>query len=364
MADLSLTPRRLLSDIAPTSWEHPADRAALQTLRALPGFDQVVRKSIGFFGERGIRLLFQANAVRVGPDQYPTLHRLQREVQQTLDYREEVPVFVSQAPWFNAGAYGVDRPFIVVHTATLDILNEREQRVLLGHELGHVMSGHALYHTMLALLLAVGLRSLPFLAGIGVLPIRLALQEWSRKSELSADRAALLSCQDVEAALSMFLKAAGGTITAQSELSLQAYQEQVADYEDNAGIDMVFKFLNLLDRTHPFHTLRAAELKRWSESLSYRQILAGNYRRRSDDAGHYGADFSAAASYYGSEARLRAEEMLGLAKDVARNTSDFARRAAEGAGETAKSVVKEAAQRIESALSFKDPPNPPGQGSA
>ena len=56
-----------LTQIAPVSWEHPADRAALNTLRALPGFDEVVRKVMSLFGERGVRSLFLANAVRVGP---------------------------------------------------------------------------------------------------------------------------------------------------------------------------------------------------------------------------------------------------------------------------------------------------------
>jgi len=47
-------PRKILTQIAPVSWEHPADRAALQTLRSIPGFDEVVKKIVGFFGERGI----------------------------------------------------------------------------------------------------------------------------------------------------------------------------------------------------------------------------------------------------------------------------------------------------------------------
>src|SRR2546422_3315690 len=78
-------PRRVLTQIAPVSWEHPADRAALQTLRSVPGFDEVVKKIVGFFGERGIRLLFQANAVRVGPTQFPKLHQLYTDVLTTID---------------------------------------------------------------------------------------------------------------------------------------------------------------------------------------------------------------------------------------------------------------------------------------
>ena len=33
-----------LPQISSRSWEHPADRAALNTLRAIPGFDEIVRQ--------------------------------------------------------------------------------------------------------------------------------------------------------------------------------------------------------------------------------------------------------------------------------------------------------------------------------
>ncbi|MEC9298895.1 MAG: peptidase M48, partial [Gemmatimonadota bacterium] len=34
---------RILTDIAPRAWEHPADRAALAALRKIPVFDDVLR---------------------------------------------------------------------------------------------------------------------------------------------------------------------------------------------------------------------------------------------------------------------------------------------------------------------------------
>ena len=41
--------RRILTDISPRSWEHPADRAALQALRKNPVFDEVFNIPLGFF---------------------------------------------------------------------------------------------------------------------------------------------------------------------------------------------------------------------------------------------------------------------------------------------------------------------------
>src|SRR5690606_21287513 len=53
-------PIRVLAQIDSRTWEHPADRAALNALRRLPAFDEVLRRIFGFFGEKPIRLAFQA----------------------------------------------------------------------------------------------------------------------------------------------------------------------------------------------------------------------------------------------------------------------------------------------------------------
>src|SRR5436853_372968 len=56
-----------LPQISSLAWEHPADRAALNTLRAIPGFDEIVRKAATYVSERRVRQIFLANAVQVGP---------------------------------------------------------------------------------------------------------------------------------------------------------------------------------------------------------------------------------------------------------------------------------------------------------
>src|SRR5256885_318579 len=232
-------PRKILKDIAPVAWEHPADRAALQTLRSVPGFDEVVKKIYGMIGERGVRLIFQAEAVRVGPKQFPKLHSLFAEVRTTLDWPRETQLFVSQTPFANAGAFGMDDPFIIINSGALALLDDEEMRSLLGHELGHVMSGHALYRTILYLLLNASFAALPFLAGIALLPIELALLEWYRKSELSSDRAGLLATQDPTASLRMHLKFAGGR--PMSEMDLDSFLVQAKEYEESGGaFDRVF----------------------------------------------------------------------------------------------------------------------------
>lgn len=318
-------PRVTLPDISGVSWEHPADRAALHALRAVPGVDEVIRKILGIFGgERGIRLLFQGNAVRVGPTQYPILWGLHVENCATFGWERIPELFVTQTPVFNAGAYGIDDPFIVIHSSAVEILDEDEMRVLLAHELGHVMSGHSLYRTMAEIMLLISFGALPLLASIVLLPVRLAFLEWYRKSELSSDRAGLLGSQDLAATMRLFMKMAGGGNTAivrPGDLNLEPFMVQANEYAtSNDGLDLVYKIVNTLALTHPMNVVRAAEVQRWVQDGSYDRILRGEYTRRGaetsdrpfgDDvreaAGHYKSEFADAAGHLKNAARRAAE---------------------------------------------------------
>jgi len=311
----SRRPRTVLAKISPRAWEHAADRAALNTLRAIPGFDEVVRKIYGFFGERGVRLLFQANAVRVGPTQFPRVHGAFSDVCATMDWDPRPDLFVSQTPLVNAGAFGMDRPFIVLNSGALALLDDEELHTILGHELGHVMSGHALYRTILIIILEFGFRNLPFLAGIALLPIQLALLEWYRKSELSSDRAGLLASQDPIASMRMFMKLAGGGKL--EEMNLDAFMTQAKEYEEGGdAMDVIYKVLNTLGMTHPFHTLRAAELQRWVGTGEYDRILRGEYPRRGteDEKRPLSDDIGEAGKYYAEQARTAVDSVAEVAR--------------------------------------------------
>jgi Zn-dependent protease with chaperone function len=321
--------RKAFPQISAVSWEHPADRAALQALRAVPGVDELIRKVLAMLGgERGIRLLFQGNAVRVGPTQFPRLWQLHTDVAATFDWPTVPELYVSQTPFFNAGAYGIDAPFIVVHSAAIELLDEDELRVLLAHELGHVISGHALYHTIAAILAIMSLGALPMLAGLAVLPIRLAFLEWSRKSELSSDRAGLLGGQDIVVAQRMDMKMAGGGRGSgfAGQLDVDAFMQQAHEYAASSeGLDVVYKLLSTMALTHPMHTVRAAELQRWLASGEYERILRGEYIRRGTEAKErpLREDMAAAGAYYAGEAR----ELATQVADAARRAADRAREA-------------------------------------
>ena len=308
-----------LPQISSLSWEHPADRAALNALRAIPGFDEVVKRVAGFITERGVRQIFLANAVQVSPVQRPKLDALLTDICTTMDWPDRPELYVTQTPIVNAYAIGFERPFIVITSGALELLDgDDERRFLLAHELGHIMSGHMTYRTVALILLAVGSMTL-FPVGLALLPFQLALLEWHRKSELSTDRAGLLAVQNHVVAQRTFMRLAGGADFG-DDTSVDAFMVQAATYETEGDAwDKIIRVFNTVFREHPFHTVRAGELERWRASGAYDAIVGGTYTRRGDRGRGLGDDLSDAANYYSSRtssAMSNVGDAIGRARDA------------------------------------------------
>jgi branched-chain amino acid transport system permease protein len=82
-----------------------------------------------------------------------------------------------------------------------------------AHELGHIKSGHVLYYQIAMLLPVIaeliGMATMGF-GGLISLPLEIALVRWQRMSEFTADRAGILACQDVNAAMGASSTCASG----------------------------------------------------------------------------------------------------------------------------------------------------------
>jgi hypothetical protein len=214
----------------------------------------------------------------------------------------------------------------VFNSGILEILDEDERRAVLAHEVGHIMSGHPTYTTLAIILLAIGMANIPALANLALFPFELALLEWYRKSEFSADRAALLGTQDVRKTQSVHLKLAGGAVL-DDPIDLDAFLAQAREYETMTGPwDRVWQFINTAFRTHPFATVRAGELQRWIDAGEYEKILRGDYVKRGEEPPPLTDDFKAAGGYY--EDRV---------KDVANTVGDVIARAREAFNQAWKS---------------------------
>jgi len=275
--------RQRFPGIDPIALQHPYDRAALGALQRVPGLDVVVRKFIELFPERVAYIQNVAQSVRVSPTQCPQLYGLFQEACAILDMPEP-ELYAAQFPVPNAYTSGCERPYIVVTTGLLDLMNETEVLAVIAHELGHIKSGHVLYKTMarcISLLLTIiGDMTL----GLGRLigrSLEAALLEWDRKSEFTADRASSLVVQDSQVMLSLMMKLAGGTLFQRDQMNAQEFLKQADLYQevDVNLLDRMYKLLMVSTVSHPLIIVRARESVNWAESQQYKDILAGRYPR-------------------------------------------------------------------------------------
>ncbi|MDQ1038693.1 Zn-dependent protease with chaperone function [Streptomyces sp. V3I8] len=325
--------RRRFEGISSRAYEHPADRSALVALRKLSGFDTVFKALSGLLPERSLRLLFLSDSVRVSDAQFAHLNVMLRDACYILDLDKVPPMYVNQDPQPNAMCIGLDEPIIVVTTGLVELLDEEEMRAVIGHEVGHALSGHSVYRTVLLFLTGLALRVawIP-LGNLAIMAIVTALREWFRKSELSADRAGLLVGQDLRASMRGLMKIAGGNHL--HEMNVDAFLAQAEEYEAGGDLrDSVLKILNVMPRSHPFTTVRAAELKKWAESRDHQRIMDGHYPRRDEDGDTSVTDsIRQSAASYANGMKNSKDPLMKLVSDIAGGAGDLGGRVRRGFG--------------------------------
>lgn len=272
-----------LENISSKAWEHPADRAATAALGSIPMLDTVVRRLIEYGFERGFRAELLGSAVRVGPKQLPDVWRAYLPVLTTLDMPDQYDLYVTNWPIVNAAAVGAGKPFIVLNSSLVSLLDEAELQTVLAHEVGHILADHVLYRTALLILLRLtGVGRLPFLAGLPLLAVQAALLEWSRASELSCDRAATLVNRDPRITCRTLMTISGGIKS--SQLDLDAFMTQALEYEQSGdAFEKVSRFFRHARLTHGLPVRRAREVMLWVQGGDYDRILRGEYPTRDQE---------------------------------------------------------------------------------
>jgi len=287
-------------NISSKAYEHPADRAATAALQAVPMLDTVVRKLIEWRYERALRQFYLGNSVKVGEHQLSDLWAGHVGMCTVLDMPSVYDLYVTSGVPGGAAAIGSQNPMIVFDTMLLQNLGPGEQRVVIAHELGHILSDHMIYVTALNILLSVG-NGLPFFLGIPFRAVKAVLLEWFRATELSCDRAATLAVRDPQIVCRTLMVTAGGMHA--DKLNLDAFMTQAMEYESwDDPSDRVRRFFNEIGQTHTFAVRRVSEVMKWVQSGDYDRIVRGEYRTR-DQESDVRQEASEAMEYYAERFR-------------------------------------------------------------
>jgi Zn-dependent protease with chaperone function len=287
-------------NLSPKAYEHPADRAATAALKSVPMLDTVVRKLIEWRYERALRQFYLGNSVKVGEHQLPELWAGHVGVCRVLDMPRVYDLYVTSGVPGAAQAIGSQNPMIVFDSTLLQNLGHGEQRVVVAHELGHILSDHMIYVTALNILVGAG-TSLPFFLGLPFRAVKAVLLEWYRATELTCDRAATLAVRDPQIVCRTLMVTAGGMPA--DRLNLDAFMTQAMEYESwDDPSDRVRRFFNEIGQTHTYAVRRVSEVMKWVQGGDYDRIVRGEYRTRDQESDVRG-EASDAMEYYAERFR-------------------------------------------------------------
>lgn len=261
-----------------TYFIHPEDESALNAMKNVPGFDTLVKKFMQIGYEAMLHGVNMASKIRLSETQLPEIYHKVTKICDKLEI--SCPeVYLEMSPYPNAYTYGDTDIFMVLTSGLFDYLDSDEIDSVIAHECGHIVCHHVLYHTI-AEFLRTGVSGL-----IGDLaePLKLAVYYWSRKSELSADRAAALTC-GVETVVKTQLRLAGGPKVLTDNVNIEEWANQAEQYEEIRGGSLWDRFLQMgatMMLDHPFAAVRVREALNWAKTDEFKTVsdlIAGKVR--------------------------------------------------------------------------------------
>jgi hypothetical protein len=237
-------------------------RATIDRLRPVT---LAMESSVRFWHTVGKSRLL-GNAVRVSGRQFPKLHGLLGKCVEALQIAQPTLYVSPQIGALQAHTFGTsDEAAIVIGGALVDHLTEAELTSVIGHECGHIQNNHAVYLTTMYFLT----NAANMLVRWAVQPAVMALRGWSRRAEITCDRASLLCTRDLEVSTSALVKLALGSRKLYGDVDFEEYLQQLDEGQNGPG-----RFGELFD-THPYLPKRVKALRMFAETTFYKSVAGG-----------------------------------------------------------------------------------------
>jgi Zn-dependent protease with chaperone function len=201
------------------------------------------------------------SAVKVSDRQFPRIQRITQHCADTLHIATP-HVYIVNEPHLNAATYGTnDEAFIMVHSALVDHYSDEELLTVIGHECGHIHNSHVVYLTALHVLTRVAGAIVQW----ALQPATVALLAWSRRAEITCDRAGMLCSKSTDVSGRALTKLALGSRKLYEEFNLDAFLEQYDEGKEGLG-----KYMEAF-ASHPYLPKRVLAMRVFGESALYRK---------------------------------------------------------------------------------------------
>ena len=159
----------------------------------------------------------------------------------------------------------VDKVVLPITSLLAKIMTEPGMRFVIGHECGHIAMGHVIYHTAASTLGQLS-QILPLVGPLVSRSISYPLNAWSRRSEITADRAGFLCCGNLEQSKRTLLQIESAFAPADT-LDLDSYMENSRQFLKKG----LLRRLGEYGANHPLTPKRIQALDLFAQSELYYQ---------------------------------------------------------------------------------------------
>jgi Zn-dependent protease with chaperone function len=237
-----------------------SDRQTRATFEKMKPVELAVAASVRMY-KQVYRNQLLGNAVKVSERQFPRIHNIAKRCAETLQIAMP-QVYIVSSPVLNAMTFGTeDESVVIVHSALVDHYSDDELLTVIGHECGHIHNSHVVYLTALHYLTQIG----GALTRVFVEPAILALRAWSRRAEITCDRAGMLCSKNTEASARALTKLVLGSRKLYDEFNMEAFLEQYEEGKEGVG-----RYMEAF-ATHPWLPKRVLAMRVFAQSELYRR---------------------------------------------------------------------------------------------
>jgi Zn-dependent protease with chaperone function len=241
------------------AYAYPGDQKVLRALGRVTPVTLAVEATVRLWKSvaRGEIL---GTSVKVTDRQFPEIYAIVVDCASRLHIPVPTAYVAPQIGALNAHTFGTNEDStIVLNGALVDHLTTEELRFVIGHECGHIQNNHVVYLTALYYLMYSANLFLRWL----VTPAVLALQSWTRRAEITCDRAGLIASGELDPAVSALARLALGSKKLADKLDLEEYMKQLAESQEGAGR------VAELFHSHPYLPKRVAALRLFAQTHYY-----------------------------------------------------------------------------------------------
>ena len=197
-----------------------------------------------------------STSIRITEDIIPQVYKSIKSVFRKLKVENQFDFFVTSDTYQANASCNLmsvsSKPYIILTSKLIELLNDKELEFVIGHEVAHYIYQHALY---------------PNPQTTENRSLKLNILNLGRAAEISADRIGFLACGDLESSLRTNLKLASGLNDKHLNFKFSAYLDQLRE------LKTLGKSENQLFRTHTSFLIRMQALIWFSMTKEYHEFF-------------------------------------------------------------------------------------------